>query len=387
MTEFPQDKIKALHSHLRLRGGSMTTAAINLAVLGRDPSPHLDEELNKVLRAAVDRLDIEPVQVPGDGLYWRRREKTEPEPQPAPASTQPVVTAQARKPAAKAKPATKPAGNRDWSLDGDLMRTAQQIARELGAEGVVPSRGNLPTAELARRLCERIGRKLPANAFAPSSLQFGGKWRDDLEEAYQEGRKDYFSKVAEFREAKEAGEEADAAPSVLAPAGPLPEPEQPEPALTPGEMVEAITELQEIVYSNTNGSHPPDDEPTDQDLSLVEEVAELEEQLEEAKREIESLQRRAEEVTSLEQRLRESQDRVALLEALEAASKAIGVETPQPAPQGTLQGVLDALEAQLTRAEDERVEAQWRLNEAAETVAELSEKLVAARQLVQVLEG
>jgi len=218
-------------------------------------------------------------------------------------------------------------------------------------------------------------------------LQFGGKWRDDLEEAYQEGRKDYFSKVAEFREAKEAGEEADAAPSVLAPAGPLPEPEQPEPALTPGEMVEAITELQEIVYSNTNGSHPPDDEPTDQDLSLLQEVAELEEQLEEAKREIESLQRRAEEVTSLEQRLRESQDRVALLEALEAASKAIGVETPQPAPQGTLQGVLDALEAQLTRAEDERTEAQWRLNEAAETVAELTEKVSAARQLVQVLEG
>lgn len=366
IVQFPQDKIKALHAHLRLHG-RLNTASIARAVLGENLSEHKDGRLEKLLQREAHKLDIEPVSSPGDNeIYWRRREKTEPEPQLAPASTQPAAKAKAKKPAAKAKPATKPAGNRDWSLNGELMQAARQIARELGAEGVVPSRGNLPTTELARRLGERIGCKLPDNAFAPSSLQFGGKWRDDLEEDYQEGRKDHLAKVAEFREAKEAGEEADAAPSILAPAGPLPEPEQPEPALTPAQLVEAITELQEIVCSSTNGngSHPPDEEPTDQDLSLVEEVAYLESELEESRREIESLQKR-----------------------LEAAFAAVNAQTPQPAPQGTLEGLLDALEGQLARAKDEQTEAQWRLNEAEAKVADLSEKLVAARQLVQVLEG
>ena len=376
VSEFPQHKIKALHGHLRLQG-RLNTASIARAVLGENLSEHKDGQLEKLLQREADRLDIEPVSSGDNEIYWRRREKTEPEPQPAPAS-QPPAKAKAKKSAARAKPADK----RDWRLDAVLMTTAREIARQMGAEGVPPGRQVLPSNTLVTRLSERLGESITPNAFARSSIDMGGKWRDILDQDYNEGRKDYLSKVAEFREAKEAGEEADAAPSVLAPAGPLPEP-----ALTPGELVKAITELQEIVCSSTNGSHPPDDEPTDQDLSLVEEVAELEEQLEEAKREIESLQRRAQEVVRLEQRLQESQERVALLEALETASKAVDVETPQPASQGTLQGVLDALEAQLTRAEDERIEAQWRLSEAAETVADLSKKLVAARQLVQVLEG
>ena len=381
VSEFPQHKIKALHGHLRLQG-RLNTASIARAVLGENLSEHKDGQLEKLLQKEAHKLDIEPVSTGDNETYWRRREKT-PEPQPAPASTQPAAKAKAK----AEKPATKPAGNRDWSWDGELMQSAREIARQIGAEGVPPGREVLPSNVLVARLSERLGESITPNAFARSD-KMGGKWRDKLEEEYQNGRKDYLAKMAEFRESKEAGEEADAAPSILAPAGPLPELEQPEPALTPAELVEAITELQEIVCSSsTNGSHPPDDEPTDQDLSLVEEVAELEEQLEEAKREIESLQRRAQEVARLEQRLQESQDRVALLEALETASKAIDVETPQPAPQGTLQGVLDALEAQLTRAEDERTEAQWRLNEAASKVAELTEKVSAARQLVQVLEG
>ena len=376
VSEFPQHKIKALHGHLRLQG-RLNTASIARAVLGENLSEHKDGQLEKLLQREADRLDIEPVSSGDNEIYWRRREKTEPEPQPAPAS-QPPAKAKAKKSAARAKPADK----RDWRLDAVLMTTAREIARQMGAEGVPPGRQVLPSNTLVTRLSERLGESITPNAFARSSIDMGGKWRDILDQDYNEGRKDYLSKVAEFREAKEAGEEADAAPSVLAPAGPLPEP-----ALTPGELVKAITELQEIVCSSTNGSHPPDDEPTDQDLSLVEEVAELEEQLEEAKREIESLQRRAEEVVRLEQRLQESQERVALLEALETASKAVDVETPQPASQGTLQGVLDALEAQLTRAEDQQTEAQWRLNEAASKVAELTEKVSAARQLVQVLEG
>lgn len=361
VTQFPKDKIKALHKHLQIRR-VMTTASINLAVLGRDPSPDLDDQLNKVLQTASAWLDIEPVQRPGEGLYWRRREKTESEPQSAPVSTQPVVKAE---PAAKAKPATKPTLNRDWSLDGELMLSARQIARELGAQGIAPSRGNLPTAELARRLGEQIGSNVPPNAFAPSSLRFGGKWRDDLEEDYQKGRKDYLAKIAEFRESKEAGEDADATPSILTPTGPLPEPEQPEPAMTPGELVEAITELQEIVCSssNGNGNHPADDEPSDQDLTLIEEVTYLESELEESRREVQSLQRR--------------------LEAAFAAAKA----TPQQPTQDTLQGILDALEAQLEQAKDEQTEAEWRRNEAATRIAALSEKLTAARQLVQVLES
>lgn len=365
IVQFPQDKVKSLHGHLKLRG-RMTTASIAVAVLAENVSEHKASELQKLLEKEADRLDIEPVQVPGDGLYWRRREKSEPEVRPAPASTQPVVTAQAKKPAAKAKPATKPADKRDWRLDAVLMTTARQIARQMGAEGVPPGRQVLPSNRLVTRLSEQLGQSITPNAFARSSIDMGGKWRDILEQDYNEGRKDYLSKVAEFRESKEAGEDADAAPSILAPAGPLPEPEQPEPALTPAQLVEAITELQEMVCASTNGngSHPPAAGPTDHDLSLVEEVAYLESELEESRREVESLQKR-----------------------LEAAFAAVNAQTPQPAPQGTLQGVLDALEAQLAQAEDQQTEAEWQLNDAVAKVAQLTEKVSAARQLVQVLKG
>lgn len=368
MTEFPQDKIKALHAHLRLRGGRMTTASIAVAVLGQNVSDHKEAEIERVLRSQADRLDIEPVSVPGDGLCWRRKEQGS-ELQPSPTKND----------------------TRDWSLGGTIMQTARLVARQLGAEGVPPGRTGLPAGELVRRLSDRMGEEITSNAFAPSSKHMGGKWRNTLEADYEAGRKDHLAKVAEFRESKEAGEEPDAAPAIVGPSGPLPEPEE----LTAEELAEAITELRGIACSsngngngNGNGYHPVQPiEPTDEDLGLVEEVASLESELEEAKREIEALQRRDEEAKRLEQRLQEAQDRIALLEAIEAASKAVDVSTHQFNPSGTLEGLLAALEAQLAQAKDEQLESEWRLNEASAKVADLNEKLVAARQLVQVLEG
>ena len=363
MTEFPTEKIDALHAHLKLRGGKMTTTAIGVAVLGRDMSPHTENELQKLLEREADWLDIEPVSVPGDGLCWRRKE-----PLPAP---------------------TRNGMLRDWSLDGTIMQTALLVAREVGAEGVPPGRAGLPSTEVVNRLSDRLGEPITPNAFAPSSTQLGGKWRDEMEEAYQSGRQEYLAKAESVKDAKSAGEEPDAAPSILAPSGPLPEPEE----LSAEELAEAITELREIVSNgngngNGNGYHPAEpDEPTDDDLSILQEVEYLESELEEAKREIEALQRRDEEAKRLEQRLQEAQERIALLEALEAASKAVEVSTHQPNPSGTLESLLGTLEAQLVQARDEETEAEWRRREAAAKVADLSEKLTAARQLVQVLEG
>lgn len=333
--EFPTEKITALHGHLRLRGGRMSTASIAVAVLGETTSDYKGAGLERILRAEAERLDIEPVEMPGDGLYWQRRPAATPAPAP------------------KTQPAVAPAGLRDWSKDGILMVAAREIAKQMGAEGVSPGRTGLPTGELVRRLSERMGETITPNAFAPSSAHLGGKWRNTLEAHYEAGRKNYLAKVAEFQESKEAGEDPDAAPSILAPTGPLPEPEE----LSAEELQEAITELREIACSSSNGSHPPDDEPTDEDLNLVEEVAGLEQELEEAKREIEALQ-----------------------EALQAASKAADVSTHQDASQGTLDALLAALEAQLTQAQHEQAEAETK-------VAAISEKLTAARQLVQVLEG
>lgn len=333
--EFPAEKIAALHGHLRLRGGRMSTTSIGRAVLARDMSPHTEGELQKLLEREADRLDIEPVEVPGDGLYWQRRPASAPAPAP------------------KTQLAVAPAGLRDWSKDGILMVAAREIAKQMGAEGVPPGRTGLPTGELVRRLSERMGETITPNAFAPSSAHLGGKWRNTLEADYEAGRKNYLAKVAEFQESKEAGEDPDAAPSILAPTGPLPEPEE----LSAEELQEAITELREIACSSSNGSHPPDDEPTDEDLNLVEEVAGLEQELEEAKREIEALQ-----------------------EALQAASKAADVQTHQQTAQGALEALLDTLEAQLAQAQHEQAEAETK-------VAAISEKLTAARQLVQVLEG
>ena len=368
MTEFPAEKIAALHAHLRLRGGKMTTASIGRAVLAEVMSPHTEGELQKLLEREADRLGIEPVSVPGDGLYWRRKEQTELQPV-ASTSTEP----------------DKP----KWSLDGTIMQTALLVSRELGADGVRTGRDGLPTTKLVKELSHRLGMEITAKAFAPNTNKMGGKWRQKLEEAYQSGRQEYLAKAESVKSSKAAGEDPDAAPSILAPTGPLPEPEElavvPDlgPVMTAQDIQEAILELRDIVgesvshNGNGNGHH---EEPTDDDLGLVEEVASLESELEEAKREIEALQRRDEEAMRLEQRLREAQDRIALLEALEAASKAAEVSTHQPDPSGTLESLLGTLEAQLEQAQQEQAEAAIK-------AAAISEKLAAARQLVQVLEG
>jgi hypothetical protein len=170
--KFPAEKITALHKHLQLRGGRMTTQSIGVAVLGLTSTEHKQGQLAKILESEAERLDIEPVSVPGEeGLSWRRRE-------PAP------------------EPGKKPRG-RDWSLEGTLVQAALLVARELGRAGVSGIAGGFPTAELARQTSERLGDAIEPKHFARSSTKLAGRWRDQLEAAYSEGVRDRIAAIKE----------------------------------------------------------------------------------------------------------------------------------------------------------------------------------------------
>jgi hypothetical protein len=124
-----------------------------------------------------------------------------------------------------------------------------------------------------------------------------------------------------------------------------------------------VEEVVGATNGNGNGHHLEDDEPTEEDLSLVEEVAKLEVAIE------------------------EYQDRIRALEAQLAASAPAQVQTLQPDTGSTLEGILEALETQLEDASS-KAEAAAKAAELAELgVDQARQRLQAALEAVNTLQA
>jgi chromosome segregation ATPase len=211
-----------------------------------------------------------------------------------------------------------PEQKRRYTLESHRIQVAQKVAYEMGLEG----KPEVAWRALSRRVTELTGEKIHEAWFAPSGR--GAHFREHIEASFADG-------VAE-RERR-----IDAVAS---------------------ELSDIVEEVTSATNGNGNGHHL-DDGPTEEDLSLVEEVAKLE--------------------TAIE----EYQDRIRALEAQLAASAPAQVQTPQLDTGGTLEGILAALETQLEAA-SLKAEAATKAVEAAQEQAELAELGVdQARQRLQ----
>jgi chromosome segregation ATPase len=189
---------------------------------------------------------------------------------------------------------------------------------------------------LSRRVTELTGEKIHEAWFAPSGR--GAHFREHIEASFADG-------VAE-REKR-----IDAVASELS------------------DIVEEVTSATNG-NGNGNGHHIEDDGPTEEDLTLIQEIAKLEADVE------------------------EYQDRIRALEAQLAASAPAQVQTPQLDTGGTLEGILAALETQLEAA-SLKAEAATKAVEAAQEQAELAElevdqarqRLEAALEAVNTLQS
>jgi hypothetical protein len=211
-----------------------------------------------------------------------------------------------------------PEQKRRYTLESHRIQVAQKVAYEMGLEG----KPEVAWRALSRRVTDLTGEKIHEAWFAPSGR--GSHFREHIEASFADG-------VAEREK------QIDAVASEL------------------GGIVEEV-----VGATNGNGNgHHLDDGPTEEDLSLVEEVAKLE--------------------TAIE----EYQDRIRALEAQLAASAPAQVQTPQQDDQSTLEGILAVLETQL-EASSLKAEAAAKAVEVAQEQAELAELEVdQARQRLQ----
>jgi hypothetical protein len=220
-----------------------------------------------------------------------------------------------------------PEQKRRYTLESHRIQVAQKVAYEMGLEG----KPDVAWRALSRRVAEITGEKIHEAWFAPSGR--GAHFREHIEAAFADGVAEREKKIEQV--ASELG---------------------------------GIVE--EVVGATNGNGHHLDEEPTDEDLSLVEEVAKLE--------------------TTIE----EYQERIKALEAQLAASAPAQVQTPQPDTEGTLEGILAALETQLEDA-SMKAEAAAKAVEVAQEQAELAElgvdqarqRLQAAMEAVQTLQA
>jgi hypothetical protein len=219
--------------------------------------------------------------------------------------------------------------NRRYTLESHRIQVARQVAFDMGLEG----KPEVAWRALSRRVTELTGEKIHEAWFAPSGR--GSHFREHIEASFADG-------------ASEREKRIDAVASEL------------------GNIVEEV-----VGATNGNGNgHHLDDGPTEEDLSLVEEVAKLE--------------------TAIE----EYQDRIKALEAQLAAMATPKVQTPQEDSQGTLEAILGGLETQLEAA-GIRAELAAKAVEAAQEQAELAElevdqarqRLEAALEAVNTLQS
>jgi chromosome segregation ATPase len=189
-------------------------------------------------------------------------------------------------------------------------------------------------ADLTRRVSRITEDDVPRSWFAPSG--HGAQFREYLEAALADGL-------------AEREKQIDAVASEL------------------GGIVEEVVGA---TNGNGNGHHLDDDEPTEEDLTLIQEIAKLEADVEEYR------------------------NKIAALEAQLAASAPAQVQTPQPDTGGTLEGILAALQIQLEDASS-KADSAAKAVESAQEQAELAElevdqarqRLQAAMEAVQTLQS
>ena len=210
-----------------------------------------------------------------------------------------------------------PEQKRRYTLESHRIQVAQKVAYEMGLEG----KPEVVWRALSRRVTELTGEKIHEAWFAPSGR--GAHFREHIEAAFADGLADREKRI-------------DAVASEL------------------GGIVEEV-----VGATNGNGHHLDDDGPTEEDLTLIQEIAKLEADVE------------------------EYQNKIAALEAQLAASAPAQAQTPQPDTGDTLEGILAALETQLEAA-SMKAEAAANAVEAAQQQAELAELEVdQARQRLQ----
>jgi hypothetical protein len=222
-----------------------------------------------------------------------------------------------------------PEANRRYTLESRRIQVARQVAFDMGLEG----KPDVAWRALSRRVAEITGEKIHEAWFAPSGR--GAHFREHIEASFADG-------VAEREKRIDA---------------------------VASELSDIVEEVVGATNGNGNGHHL-EDGPTEEDLSLVEEVAKLE--------------------TAIE----EYQDRIRALEAQLAASAPAQVQTPQQDDQSTLEGILAVLETQL-EASSLKAEAAAKAVKDAEEQAELAElevdqarqRLQAAMEAVQTLQS
>jgi hypothetical protein len=216
-----------------------------------------------------------------------------------------------------------PEQKRRYTLESHRIQVAQKVAYEMGLEG----KPDVAWRALSRRVAEITGEKIHEAWFAPSGR--GAHFREHIEAAFADGLAEREKRI-------------DAVASEL------------------GGIVEEVVGA---TNGNGNGHHLEDDEPTEEDLSLVEEVAKLEVAIE------------------------EYQDRIRALEAQLAASAPAQVQTLQPDTGSTLEGILEALETQLEDASS-KAEAAAKAAELAELgVDQARQRLQAALEAVNTLQA
>jgi hypothetical protein len=231
-----------------------------------------------------------------------------------------------------------PEANRRYTYESHRIQVARKEAYDMGLSGIykINKDGNPEPvwADLTRRVSRITEDDVPRSWFAPSG--HGAQFREYLEAAFADGL-------------AEREKQIDAVASEL------------------GGIVEEVVGA---TNGNGNGHHLEDDEPTEEDLTLIQEIAKLE--------------------TTIE----EYQDRIKALEAQLAASAPAQVQTLQPDTGGTLEGILAALQTQLEDASS-KAEAAAKAVESAQEQAELAElevdqarqRLQAAMEAVQTLQA
>ena len=223
-----------------------------------------------------------------------------------------------------------PEANRRYTLGSHRIQVARQVAYEMGLEG----KPEVIWRALSRRVAELTNEKVHPSWFSSSR---GAHFREHIEAAFADG-------------ASEREKRIDAVASEL------------------GNIVEEV-----VGATNGNGNgHHLDDGPTEEDLTLIQEIAKLEADAEEYQDRIKALEAQLAAIAWAKGEAEEYQNKIAELEAQLAASAPTQVQTPQLDTGGTLEAILGGLETQLEAA-GIRAELAAKAVEAAQEQAELAE--------------
>jgi hypothetical protein len=255
-----------------------------------------------------------------------------------------------------------PEANRRYTYESHRIQVAREQAYDMGLSGIykINKDGNPEPvwADLTRRVSRITEEDVPRSWFAPSG--HGAQFREYLEAALADGLAEREKRI-------------DAVASEL------------------GGIVEKVTSA---TNGNGNGHHIEDDGPTEEDLTLIQEIAKLEADAEEYQDRIKALEAQLAAMAWVSGDVEQYQNKIAALEAQLAAPAPAQVQTPQPDTGGTLEGILAALETQLEAA-SLKAEAAAKAVEAAQEQAELAElevdqarqRLQAAMEAVQTLQS